>query len=128
MGVIYSIIYYGCALLVMVAIPSAWLTMEINILKYSNAYSSGFKDERKIEVDKNGFTFTNVTSGMSGKNSWDEISKIEELKDVFLIQINKKEQVILPKKSMGDNRKIDLFKGLVNEHIPNRYYPMKKML
>lgn len=123
-----SQVVHVCALLVMVAVPSAWLTMEINILKYSNAYRDGFQDERKIEVDKNGFTFTNVTSGVSGKNTWDEITKIEELKDVFLIQINKKEQVILPKKSMGDTRKIGIFKNMVNEHIPNRFYSMKKML
>lgn len=123
-----SQVVHVCALLVMVAVPSAWLTMEINIYKYSQAYSAGLQAERKIEVDKVGFTFTNVTSGISGQNSWDEIEKIEELKDVFLIQINKKEQVILPKQSMGDNRKIGLFKDLVNENIPDRFHSMKRML
>ncbi|MDD2971600.1 MAG: YcxB family protein [Lachnospiraceae bacterium] len=118
-------VVHVCALLVMVAIPAAWLTMEINIFKYSNAYREGFMAERQIAVDKEGFTFTNVTDHMSGNNSWDEISKIEELKDVFLIQINKKEQVILPKKSMGDNRKIGIFKEMVNENIPTHFYPMK---
>lgn len=114
-----------CALLVMVALPAAWLTMEINIFKYSSAYREGFMGERQIAVDKNGFTFTNVTSGEAGKNTWEEISRIEELKDLFLIQINKKEQVILPKKSMGDNRKIGIFKDMVNENIPTHFYPMK---
>lgn len=114
-----------CALLVMVALPAAWITMEINIFKYGSAYREGFMGERQIAVDHNGFTFTNVTSGESGKNAWEEISRVEELKDLFLIQINQREQVILPKKSMGDHRKIGIFKDMVNEKIPTHFYPMK---
>ena len=115
-----------CSLLVSVAIPAAFLTMEINVAKYRKAYIEGFSAERQIIADDEGLTFINKTTEQSGKNAWDEVTKLEELKDSFIIQLNRKEAIILPKRGMGNPKKIEQFRELANEKISNRFYPLKK--
>lgn len=120
-----SRVVHVCALLVMVALPAAAITMEINIAKYKEAYLAGFKAERQIIADEKGLTFRNCNTNESGENSWAEVTKVEELKDVFMIQLNRREEVILPKRGMGDNRKINEFRELVKKKIAARFYPLR---
>lgn len=120
-----SRVVHVCALLVAVSLPAAVITMEINVSKYKEAYLSGFQAERQIVADDEGLTFRNKSTDESGKNAWSEVSKLEELKDSFIIQLNRREAVILPKRGMGDHKKVEQFRELVNEKIPERFYPIK---
>ena len=113
-------------LLVAVSFPAAVITMEINVSKYKDAYLSGFKAERQIVADEEGLTFCNRSTGESGSNPWGEVTKLEELKDVFVIQLNRREAVILPKRGMGNTKKVDQFREMVKEKIPERFYPLKR--
>ena len=119
-------IVHVCALLVAVSFPAAVITMEINVSKYKDAYLSGFKAERQIVADEEGLTFCNRSTGESGSNPWGEVTKLEELKDVFVIQLNRREAVILPKRGMGNTKKVDQFREMVKEKIPERFYPLKR--
>ena len=119
-------IVHVCALLVAVSFPAAVITMEINVSKYKDAYLSGFKAERQIVADEEGLTFCNRSTGESGSNTWGEVTKLEELKDVFVIQLNRREAVILPKRGMGNTKKVDQFREMVKEKIPERFYPLKR--
>ena len=119
-------IVHVCALLVAVSFPAAVITMEINVSKYKDAYLSGFKAERQIVADEEGLTFCNRATGESGSNRWGEVTKLEELKDVFVIQLNRREAVILPKRGMGNTKKVDQFREIVKEKIPERFYPLKR--
>ena len=119
-------IVHVCALLVAVSFPAAVITMEINVSKYKDAYLSGFKAERQIVADEEGLTFCNRSTGESGSNTWGEVTKLEELKDVFVIQLNRREAVILPKRGMGNTKMVDEFREMVKEKIPERFYPLKR--
>ena len=121
-------IVHVCALLVAVSFPAAVITMEINVSKYKDAYLSGFKAERQIVADEEGLTFCNRSTGESGSNTWGEVTKLEELKDVFVIQLNRREAVILPKRGMGNTKKVDQFREMVKEKIPERFYPLKRFV
>ncbi|MDV4149945.1 YcxB family protein [Clostridium sp. AL.422] len=123
-----SRVVHLCALLVFVSIPSAAITLEINIIKYKNAYKNGFGAERTIIADEEGFIFVNKSSKESRKNPWTDVSKLEEHKSVFVIQLNHKDAVILPKRSMQNNKQIEEFKGLVNQKIPKYFYPLKNSI
>lgn len=120
-----SQVVHVCSLLVMIALPSALVTVEINIMKYKEAYKEGIKGERIIEVDEDGFTFINSSFHASERKSWDELKNIEEMRDIFLINTEDRKSIILPKKSMGDNKKMSYFKELVIEKIGNKFYPLK---
>lgn len=120
-----SRVVHVCALLVAVSFPAAVITMEINVSKYKDAYLSGFKAERQIVADDEGLTFCNRSTGESGSNTWDEVTKLEEMKDVFVIQLNRREAVILPKRGMGNTKKVDQFREMVKDKIPERFYPLK---
>lgn len=98
-------IVHVCALLVAVSFPAAVITMEINVSKYKDAYLSGFKAERQIVADEEGLTFCNRSTGESGSNPWGEVTKLEELKDVFVIQLNRREAVILPNAAWETQKK-----------------------
>jgi hypothetical protein len=119
-------VIHVCSLLVAVALPAAVITMEVNVSKYKDAYMGGFKAERQIVADDEGLTFRNSSTDEHGSNPWSEVTKLEELRDVFVIQLNKREAVILPKRGMGNQKKIDQFKELVQGKISDRFYPMKK--
>ncbi|MBS6953886.1 MAG: YcxB family protein [Enterocloster asparagiformis] len=119
-------VVHVCALLVAVSFPAAVITMEINVSKYKDAYLSGFKAERQIVADDEGLTFCNRSTGESGSNTWAEVTKLEELKNVFVIQLNRREAVILPKRGMGNTKKVDQFREMVKEKLPERFYPLKR--
>lgn len=121
-----SRVVHVCALMVAVALPAAVLTMEINVSKYKDAYMTGFKAQRQIVADEEGITFCNKSTDESGTNPWTDVTRLEEMKNVFVIQLNRREAVILPKRGMGDGRKVEQFKELVKQKIPNRFYPLKK--
>lgn len=121
-----SRVVHVCALMVAVALPAAVLTMEINVSKYKDAYMSGFKAQRQVIADEEGFTFCNKSTDELGTNPWTDVTKLEELKNVFVIQLNRHEAVILPKRGMGNGKKVEQFKELVSQKIPNRFYPLKK--
>lgn len=121
-------VVHVCALLVAVSLPAAIITVEINVIKYKDAYMSGFKADRQIIADDEGLTFLNKITKESGTNSWSDVSKLEELKSVFVIQLNRTEAVILPKRSMGNEKKVEKFKELVSEKMPKNFYPLKKSI
>lgn len=120
-----SRVVHICALLVSVAVPASFITMEINVSQYKDAYLAGFKAERQIIADDEGLTFTNQMAKESGFNPWSDVTKLEEMKHVFVIQLNHKEAVILPKRGMGDHTKVETFIGMVKEHVPDAYCPME---
>ena len=115
-----------CALLVTVALPATLITMEVNIHKYKEAYQNGFKAERQITVTDEGMIFKNRASDESGFNPWSDISRLDEMKKVFVIQLEAREAVILPKRAMGTQAKVDEFIAVVKEHIPDKFHPMRK--
>ena len=117
---------YVCVLLVTVIVAAAVITMEVNIHKYKEAYKNGFNAERQIVMDEEGFTFRNKASDESGFNPWSDVTRLDEMKMVFVIQLNAREAVILPKRAMGTQIKVDEFMAFVNEHIPDRFHPIKK--
>jgi hypothetical protein len=123
-----SRVVHVCALLVAVSLPAAVITLEVNVIKYKNAYMSGFKAERQIIADDEGLTFINKMTKESGSNSWADVTKLEELKNVFVIQLNRKDAVILPKWSLGNQEKMEQFKALVNQKIPQCFYPLKNSI
>lgn len=115
-----------CVLMVAVIVAMAAITAEINIYKYNDAYKNGFKADRQIIASEEGFIFRNRASDASGTNSWEDISRIDEMKMVFVIQLEAREAVILPKRAMGTQSKVEEFIALVNQHIPERFYPVDK--
>ena len=117
---------YVCALLVTVIVAAAVITMEINIHKYKEAYKNGFNAERQIVVTEEGFTFRNRGTDEAGSNPWSEISRLEEMPKIFVIQLGAREAVILPKRAMGTQAKVDEFISVVNQYIPDRFHPLKK--
>lgn len=117
-----------CALMVTVALPAAFFTMEIDVSKYRDAYKAGFKAERQIVADHDGLTFCNKTTSESGRNSWSDVTRLEEFKHIFVIHINRHEAVILPKRGMGNGKKVEQFKELVIQMIPERFIPLGKSL
>ncbi len=117
---------YVCALLVTVILAAAALTMEVNIYRYREAYKNGFNADRQIKVDDTGFTFTNRASGESGHNGWEEISRIDETKEVFVIGLGAREAVILPKRAMGTQANIAQFCKEMEEKIGNRFHAVTK--
>lgn len=123
-----SRVVHVCALLVAVSLPAAILTVEVNVIKYKDAYRPGFKADRQIIADDEGLTFLNKITKESGSNSWADVTKLEELKSVFVIQLNRTEAVILPKRSMGNEKKVEQFKDLVSQKMPKYFYPLKKSI
>lgn len=121
-----SQVIYVCALLVFVAVPAAWLTMEINISKFSEAYAGGMKEKREIIVDSQGLLFQKPETKENEFFKWEDVTRLEELSDLYVIQLHRSRAVILPKRGMGDHKKIEKFIGLAEEKIPNRFYPLKK--
>lgn len=119
-------VVHVCSLLIAVAVPAAFLTTEINIWQYKDAYLAGMKAERQIVINEEGLTFRNKSTDESGFNSWSDVTKMEEMKHMFLIQLGRKEAVILPKRSMGGKMKVQNFIDLVNRNIPDDFYPMDK--
>jgi hypothetical protein len=122
-----SRVVHVCALLVSVSFPAAAITLQINVINYKNAYMNGFKAERAIIVDDEGLTFVNKMSKESRNNAWTDVTRLDELKDVFVIQLNRRDSVILPKRSM-ENQKMEEFKKLVNQKIPKYFYPLKNSI
>lgn len=47
---------------------------------------------------------------------------------MFVIQLNRREAVILPKRGMGNTKKVDQFREMVKEKIPERFYPLKRFV
>ncbi len=121
-----SRVVHVCALMVAVALPAAVLTMEINVSKYKETYRFGFKAQRQIVADEEGLTFCNKSTDESGSNPWSDVTRLEEMKHVFVIQLNRREAVILPKRGMGNEKRVEQFRDMVNQKIPNRFYPLKK--
>jgi hypothetical protein len=121
-----SRVVHVCALMVAVAVPAAFVTMEVNVSKYKDAYKEGFKAERQIIADEEGLTFCNRSTDESGSNPWTDVTRLEEMKNVFVIQLNRREAVILPKRGMGNDKKIEMFRDLAKQKIPNRFYPLKE--
>ena len=115
-----------CVLTVTVAIVAAVITMEVNIHKYKDAYQNGFNAERQIVMSDEGFTFRNRASEESGFNPWSDVTSLDEMKMVFVIQLNAREAVILPKRAMGTQAKVDEFISVVNAHIPDKFHPVHK--
>ena len=107
-------------------LPSAIITMEINVIKYKEAYLAGFSAERQIIADDGGLTFWNKTTNETGKNTWKEVTRLEELKNVFVIQLNRREAVILPKRGMGTQKRVEQFRELANQQIPDQFYALKR--
>lgn len=122
-----SRVVHLCALMVMTALPAALLTMEINIHKYKEAYEAGFQAQRQIIADEGGLAFCNKTTNESVGNPWEDVTKLEEMERVFVIQLNRRQAVILPKRGMGDEKRIEQFRELANRKIPARFYPLKRM-
>ena len=111
-----------CVLMVTVIVAMAAITAEINIHKYNDAYKNGFKAERQIIASDEGLVFRNRASDESGANKWEDISRIDEMKMVFVIQLEAREAVILPKRAMGTQVRVDEFIALVNRHIPEHFF------
>lgn len=121
-----SRVVHVCALLVAVALPAAVLTMEINVSRYKAACVSGFQAQRQIIADEEGLTFCNKSTAEAERNPWSDVTRLEEMKKVFVIQLNRCEAVLLPKRGMGNDEEVERFKELVNQKIPNRFYPLKR--
>lgn len=116
-----------CALMVAVALPASFITMELNVAKYKEAYQSGMQAERQIIADDQGLTFCNKTTNESGSNPWSDVTRLEEQKHIFVIRINRHEAVILPKRGMGNGKKVELFRQLASREISDRFYPLGRL-
>lgn len=124
--IVLTRVVHVCALMVTIAVPASFITMEINVSQYKQAYLEGCKAERQIVVDEEGFTFKNRTTDESGFNPWSDITRLEEMKQLFVIQIGRKEAVILPKRGMGDHRKVGTFIDMAIAHIPETFAPLNQ--
>lgn len=115
---------YACALLVVVIVGTAFLSVQINIFKYRKVYQKGRNIKRQIVVDDKGITFKNRSTEESGFNSWEEISRIQETEDQFIIGVNARDAVMLPKRAFLIEKDLDDFREIASAHIRARFMEM----
>lgn len=116
-----SSVVYTCALLVFVIVGTAFITTLINIYKYKKTYKKGKNIRRQIVTDDKGITFKNSSTEESGFNEWSEINRIQELEDAFIIGVNARDAIILPKRAMENEDNIEEFIDLVTSKINGRF-------
>ena len=119
-----SQVVYTCSLMVMVIVAGAFLTMQIGILKYKKEFKNGKNIKRRIIVDDTGFTFKNRSSEKSGSNPWEDITQVKELEHHYMIGVNQRDAVILPKRAILTEKERDEFEDLVREKIGNRFFEL----
>lgn len=112
---------YACCLLVVVIVGTAFLSVQINIFKYRKIYQKGRNIKRQIVVDDKGITFKNKSTEESGFNSWEEINRIQETEDQFIIGVNARDAVMLPKRAFLIEKDMDDFREMSRKHILGRF-------
>lgn len=116
-----SNVMYTCILLVLVIVGSAFITTCINIYKYKRRYQKGKNISRQIAADEKGLTFKNRSTEESGFHDWTQIQRIQELEDVFIIGVNARDAIILPKRAMKNEKEIERFITLAADKINGRF-------
>lgn len=114
-------IMYSCSLLVMVIVGAAFATMVIGIFQYRRKYKTGLNLKRRIVVDNEGFTFKNRSTEESGFNPWSDVVQIRELNDFYIIGINQRDTVILPKRAILTAKDKERFDTLCEEKLKHRF-------
>lgn len=116
-----SNVMYSCALLVTVVVGAAFITMVIGIYQYRGKYKKGINLKRRIEVDAEGFTFKNRSTEESGSNPWSDVMQIRELNDYYIIGINQRDTIVLPKRAILTAKDKERFDALCEEKLKNRF-------
>ena len=114
-------VMYSCALLVTVVVGAAFITMIIGIIQYRGKYKKGINLKRRIIVDDEGFTFKNQSTEVSGSNPWADVMQIRELNDFYIIGVNQRDTVILPKRAILTAKDKERFDALCEEKLRNRF-------
>ena len=114
-------VMYSCALLVTVIVGATFVTMIIGIFQYRTKYKKGINLKRRIEVDGEGFTFKNRSTEESGYNPWSDVMQIRELNDFYIIGINQRDTIILPKRAILTAKDKERFDALCEEKLKNRF-------
>lgn len=115
---------YTCFLLVTVIVGAAWISMQIAIYNYKVKYKSGINLKRRITVDNSGLTFKNRSTEEKGHNGWEDVARVKELENYFLIGVNARDAVIIPKRSIMTQRDYNTLLSLLEENIGNRFYKL----
>ena len=112
---------YACVLLVVVIVGTAYISVMVSIAKYKKVYLKGRNIKRQIVVDDKGITFKNRSTEESGFNSWAEISRIQETDEQFVIGVNARDAVMLPKRAFLTEQDMEDFRSLGREHLRGRF-------
>lgn len=117
-----STVMYTCCLMVMVIVAAAFVSMQIGIQKYRKEFKKGKNLKRRVIVDDTGFIFKNRSSEATGTNPWEDITQIKELENHYMIGVNQRDAVILPKRAVLTEKQGEEFEDLVREKIGNRFF------
>ena len=97
---------------------------EIAIYNYKGKYKTGINLKRQITVDHTGLTFKNRSTEESGHNGWDDVARVKELENYFLIGVNARDAIIIPKRSILTNRDYNALVDLFEKNLGNRFYKL----
>ncbi|AVM68107.1 hypothetical protein C3V36_01850 [Lachnospiraceae bacterium oral taxon 500] len=115
---------YTCFLLVTVIVGTAWISMQIAIYNYKTKYKTENNFKRQISVDESGFTFRNRSTQESGHNSWEDIARVKELEDYFLVGVNARDAVVIPKRAIRTEREYSILLDLLEGNLNGRFYKL----
>ena len=115
---------YTCFSLVTVIVGAAWISMQIAIYNYKGKYKTGINLKRQITVDHTDLTFKNRSTEESVHNGWDDVARVKELENYFLIGVNARDAIIIPKRSILTNRDYNTLVDLFEKNLGNRFYKL----
>ena len=98
--------------------------MQIAIHDYKNKYKAENNFKRQISIDENGFTFKNSSTKESGHNGWDDIARVKELEDYFLVGVNARDAVVIPKRAIRTEREYGILIDLLEGNLNGRFYKL----
>ncbi len=98
--------------------------MQIAIYNYKGKYKTGINLKRQITVDHTDLTFKNRSTEESGHNGWDDVARVKELENYFLIGVNARDAIIIPKRSILTSRDYNALVDLFEKNLGNRFYKL----
>ena len=98
--------------------------MQIAIYNYKGKYKTGINLKRQITVDHTDLTFKNRSTEESGPNGWDDVARVKELENYFLIGVNARDAIIIPKRSILTSRDYNALVDLFEKNLGNRFYKL----
>ncbi|MBP3891361.1 MAG: YcxB family protein [Solobacterium sp.] len=119
-----SNVVYTCSLMVTVVVAAAYVTMLIGMTKYTKQFKSGKNIKRRVIVDDEGFVFKNRSTEESGSNPWSDVFQIKELENYYMIGVNARDAVIIPKRAILTEKEDEDFRELIREKVGNRFFEM----